>query len=234
MNKIFALSAALFSAAIITACSKDDDNTSATAQLMVVNASPNSSAVEVSANGKVLVPTLAYPGNTGYQVVSAGTNNIKVGPAGTTTYYINTNMDLQAGSSYTVYLVDSATKAKGTTTKDDTTRPAAGKAKVRFLHLSPNLPAIDVKFTGSGTSSATFSGRNFNDVSATTSYATFIEVDAGTYQPGVTAAGTSTVITGIVLQPLQFDSGKIYTVFAKGFLTGTGSVALGLQKVVHN
>ncbi|HXS82659.1 MAG TPA: DUF4397 domain-containing protein, partial [Methylomirabilota bacterium] len=48
----------------------------------------------------------------------------------------------------------------------------------------------------------------------------------------VRPAGTTTValaIPGVTLQ-----AGKIYTVFAKGFLGGSGAQALGAQIIVNN
>ena len=62
-------------------------------------------------------------------------------------------------------------------------------------------------------------------------YTAFTPLDAGTYNLEVRVAGTTPPVLplpGIVLQ-----AGKIYTVFAKGFLGGTGAEALGAEIIVN-
>ena len=45
-------------------------------------------------------------------------------------------------------------------------------------------------------------------------------------------AGTNTV--ALELPGITVQAGKIYTVFARGFLNGTGSQELGAQIIVNN
>jgi hypothetical protein len=48
----------------------------------------------------------------------------------------------------------------------------------------------------------------------------------------VRAAGTNTVV--LALPNITLTAGKLYTVFAKGFLGGTGAQALGAQIIANN
>jgi len=48
----------------------------------------------------------------------------------------------------------------------------------------------------------------------------------------VRVAGTTTV--ALNLPNVRLDAGKIYTVFAKGFLGGEGAQALGVEIILHN
>ena len=57
-------------------------------------------------------------------------------------------------------------------------------------------------------------------------------LNAGTYNLEVRAAGTNTV--ALPLPNITLTAGKIYTVFAKGFLGGAGAQALGAQVIVNN
>ncbi|HAD33406.1 MAG TPA: cell wall anchor protein, partial [Chitinophagaceae bacterium] len=98
-----------------------------------------------------------------------------------------------------------------------------GKAHVRFVHLSPDAPAVDVAVTGG---SVVFANKAFK------TYTAFTPLDAGTYNLEVRVAGTSTV--ALPLPGIALTAGKIYTVFAKGFLGGTGAQALGAQIIVNN
>jgi hypothetical protein len=112
---------------------------------------------------------------------------------------------------------------------DDLTTPAAGKAHVRFFHFSPNAPAVDIAVTGGP---VLFPNRSFNDQAATASVVAFTPVDAGTYDLEVRVAGTNTV--ALAVPGVTLTAGKIYTVFAKGFLGGTGPQALGAQVIANN
>ena len=77
-----------------------------------------------------------------------------------------------------------------------------------------------------------FSNRKFNDQATNASLASFTPLNAGTYNLEVRAAGTNTVV--LSLPNISLTSGKIYTVFAKGCLGGTGAQALGAQIIANN
>ena len=63
-------------------------------------------------------------------------------------------------------------------------------------------------------------------------YTAFTPVDAGIYNLEVRLAGTSTVV--LPLPGISVTAGKIYTVFAKGFVGATGATALGAQIILNN
>ena len=209
-------------------CDKDDDVEPGQAQVMVVHASPNAPAVDVRVNNAVALSNVAYPANSNYLAVNAGSTNIKVSPTRTTTNVIDATVDLNANTNYSVFAIDSVNKIKAAVVSDNLATPASGKAHVRFFHFSANAPAVDIAVAGGP---VLFSNRSFNDQSSNASVANFTPLDAGTYNLEVRVAGTSTValaVPGVVL-----TAGKIYTVFAKGFLGGTGAQALGAQVIVN-
>ena len=209
-------------------CDKDDDVEPGQAQVMVVHPSPNAPAVDVRVNNAVALSNVAYPANSNYLAVNAGSTNIKVSPTSTTTNVIDATVDLNANTSYSVFAIDSVNKIKAAVVSDNLATPASGKAHVRFFHFSANAPAVDIAVAGGP---VLFSNRSFNDQSSNASVANFTPLDAGTYNLEVRVAGTSTValaVPGVVL-----TAGKIYTVFAKGFLGGTGAQALGAQVIVN-
>lgn len=217
--------AAVASIAFISSCNKDEIPTVNTAKLMVVHTSPDAPGVDLLVdNIKVNSSALTFPNNTGYLPVLEGTRNLKVNVSGSTTTVINANVNFPKNTSQTLFAVDSVSKLSTVLLSDDLTAPAAGKAHVRFVHLSPNAPAVDVALANAG--AVVFPNTAFKGSSA------FTPLDAGTYNLEVRVAGTQTValpLPGIVL-----EAGKIYTVFAKGFLGGTGAQALGAQIIVNN
>lgn len=211
---------------LIAGCGNDDDNPlapSPAARIMAVHASPDAPAVDLLVDNTVAGTGLAFPGNTVYLSASSGTRNLKVNVSGTTTTVINANLPVSGGASYTVFACDSVASIGAIVLSDDLTAPASGKAHVRFVHLSPNAPAVDVAVQGGG---VLFGNKAFQE------YTAFTPVDAGSYDLEVRLAGTGTVVlplNGIVLQ-----SGKIYTVFARGFAGSAGAQALGAQIILNN
>ena len=210
----------------IMGCS-DDDNpikpNPGKADVLVVHASPDAPGVDLLVDDEVAGTNLTYPNNTGYLEVSSGTRNIKVNVTGTSTTVIEANLELENEKNYSVFAVDAVANISPLVFEDNLATPASGKAHVRFIHLSPDAPAVDITLTD-GT--VVFSNIAFKGS------VDFTPLDGATYDLQVRVAGTSTValsLPGIALAP-----GKIYTVFAKGFLAGTDAQALGAEIIVNN
>jgi hypothetical protein len=230
MSRIKSLPVAALAAVAVVSlagCGKDDNPVApvvpASARVMAVHASPDAPAVDLVVDGAVAGTGLAFPGNTTYLSVPAGTRNLKVNVAGTATTVIDANLPVSAGTSYSVFANGAVSSIGALVVADDLTTPAAGKAHVRFVHLSPDAPAVDVAVTGGP---VLFANRAFQQ------YTAFTPVDAGTYDLEVRPTGATAValaIPGVTLQ-----AGKIYTVFARGFLGGSGAQALGAQIIVNN
>jgi hypothetical protein len=211
------------SAVLFTSCKKDED-VHEHAKVMVVHASPDAPGVDLLVDGtKKNSAALNFPNNTGYLELEAGTRNLKVNVAGTSTTVINADVPFTKDMSYSVFAVDSVSVISAIVLTDDLTAPAAGKAHVRFIHLSPDAPAVDVAVASSGT--VVFGNKAFKEFTA------FTPLDAGSYSLDVRVAGTTTV--ALVLPTITLEAGKIYTVYAKGFLGGTGAQALGAEIIVN-
>lgn len=215
----------------LSSCNKDDDNDNeaSTSKVMVVHASPDAPNVDVRVNNTIALTNVAYPVNSPYTELASGETNIKVSPTGTTTYVIDANVTLAPDKAYSVFAIDEVSDIKAAVVVDDLTTPAAGKSHVRFFHFSPDAPAVDIAVTDGP---VLFSNRQFNDQSTNASLANFTPVDAGTYNLEVRPAGTNTVV--LTIPNVTLSAGKIYTVFAKGFLAGAGAQALGAQAIVNN
>jgi hypothetical protein len=211
------------SAVLFTSCKKEEDAHDH-AKVMVVHSSPDAPGVDVLVDGtKVNSAALNFPDNTAYLEVEAGTRNLKVNVAGTTTTVINADVPFTKDMNYSVFAVDSVSQISAIVLADDLTAPAAGKAHVRFVHLSPDAPAVDVAVASTG--DVVFGNKAFKE------YTAFTPLDAGAYNLDVRVAGTTTV--ALVLPTITLEAGKIYTVFAKGFLGGSGAQALGAQIIVN-
>ena len=224
--RIYPIALGLLAALTLTSCSDDDANPvapAAQARVMAIHASPDAPGVDLLVDGNIAGTNLQFPNNTAYLGVASGTHNIKVNVTGTSTTVINASPDLGAGINYSVFAIDSVSKISALVLTDDLTAPASGKAHVRFVHLSPNAPAVDVAVTGGP---VLFSNVSFKG------YSPFTPVTAGTYDLEVRLAGTSTVV--LPLPGITLTNGKIYTVFARGFAGGSGAQALGAQIIANN
>ena len=226
---IFGLGALTISALLVSGCSDDDDNNIMSSAMspdqstvMIIHASPDAPGVDILVDNAKAVTNLGFPQNTGYVNLSSGTRNVKVNATGTSTTVINGDFDLAANNHYSVFAVDSVSKITVLVLADDLAAPASGKSHVRFVHLSPNAPAVDIGLTGGGVV--------FSDV-AFKEHVDFTPLDAGTYDLEVRLAGTSTTV--LPLPGITLEAGKIYTVFAKGFVGGTGDKALGAEIIVN-
>ena len=207
-------------------CSEDESpitpTTPSNSLVKVIHASPDAPGVDLLVDNTVAGTNLTFPNNTGYLTVNSGTRNVKVNVTGTQTTVIEANVDFMQNKNYSVFAVNSVANIEPLLIEDDLTAPAQGKAHVRFIHLSPDAPAVDITLTD-GT--VVFGNKSFKEFTA------FTPLDAGTYDLQVRVAGTSTV--ALDLPGITVESGKIYTVFARGFLSGSGTQALGAQIIVN-
>ncbi len=131
---------------------------------------------------------------------------------------------------------------------------ANNQVGIRFVHASPNAPAVFVRLKSTSTSATSLvaptSGTTgisyvmsttggFNPsvgsrtVTSTSSTFPLITIDpALTYNVEVS---TNVTFTNIVLTvPVTLVIGKSYTIYAKGLLGGTGNLSLGAGIIQHN
>ena len=210
---------------LIVGCSDDDSPTSPEldkANVKVVHASPDAPGVDLLVDNNIAGSNLTYPNNTGYLQVDEGTRNVKVNVSGTSTTVIEADLPIEGNKNYSVFAIDAVANLSPLVIEDDLTSPASGTAHARFIHLSPDAPAVDIT-TKDGT--VVFGNYKFKD------YSQFTPLPAGSYDLQVRLAGTETVV--LELNGINLTSGKIYTVFAKGFVAGTSAQALGAEIIVN-
>ena len=212
---------------VFTGCSEDDEvmapAPTPTSKVLVTHASPDAPGVDVLVDNAIAVTNLTFPNSIpSYATLNSGTRNIKVNVTGTSTTALQANLPLVADKNYSVFAVNNVASIEAVVLEDNLTSPASGKAHVRFIHLSPNAPAVDITLTN-GT--VVFGDYIFKEASA------FTPLDAATYNLQVRLAGTSTVV--LDLPNIALTAGKIYTVFAKGLVGGSGAQALGAQIIVN-
>ncbi len=211
----------------LSSCKKDEESSPTPAptfaNVLVTHASPDAPGVDLLVdNVKLNSAAINFPSSTPYIPVASGNRNFKINVSGTSTSVIDATLPLAANKNYSIFAIDSVSSISALVIEDNLATPASGKAHIRFIHLSPNAPAVDVALDGGAVVFGDYAFGEFSE---------FTPLDAGTYDLEVRVAGTSTV--ALDLNPITLAAGKIYTVYASGFLGGTGVQALGAQIIVN-
>jgi LPXTG-motif cell wall-anchored protein len=208
MKRFFAVTAVLvLSLALVTSALAQDGM----ARVRVVHASPDAPAVDVWVDGSVAFSNAPFQGITDYAELSPATYNVQVTPTGATEpVVIDADLALAANTDYTVVAVGQLANIEPLVLVDNNSAPAAGKAHVRFVHASPDAPAVDIAVANGGP--VLFSNIEFKGVGD------YLPVDAGTYDLEARLAGTSDVALSVPGVNLQ--AGNVYTIFAMGLAGG--------------
>ncbi|WP_184545649.1 DUF4397 domain-containing protein [Mucilaginibacter sp. FT3.2] len=122
---------------------------------------------------------------------------------------------------------------------DDLSAPAAGKAKIRFVHLAPGNAAVDFGIAGqTALFTNTVYGRAGGSILSGTgesawSIGPFVSVDAGTVNFAVTKTADHSALTILnnKLSSVTLAAGKIYTIYINGT---PGTADVGATIITHN
>lgn len=213
------LSFFLFVAAVsFASCKKSSD--AGSANVRVINVSPNSSAFDFNVNGSLQVGNVTYGTGSTYRPIPANTPSIAIVSGGSTLF--NSAIGVSANKYYSLYFYDSTSILKLSFLEEERPTPAAGKCLIRFLHFYKGAVTVDIK-QASGANM--FLGRTMVDHMNNGSLIGYTSFDPGTFSINTFVAGTS-------VQLFQFpnftaEAGKRYTLVLRGF----SSVSTGPQSL---
>jgi hypothetical protein len=215
---------------LLAGCSKDPSLAEVGIQLKFINTSPDAAPVQFKLNDvNAHSPALSFNDTTAYRSFEGGTYSLTVAAGSTNS--INTNIDFRPQTSYSLFAVDSAKRLKVTVIKDDVTTPTAPlRAKVRFFNLSPNAGSLALRTVVNTDTVTLSSGRSFNDI-AESANATLFQLVPSNFYDLLLYSGT-TLVAKLAAQPVL--TYKIYTIYARGFVGGTGDQALSLGIIANN
>ncbi|KOA19218.1 hypothetical protein CLHOM_23240 [Clostridium homopropionicum DSM 5847] len=174
--------------------------------IRIFHASPDAPPVDVYANGNLIAKNLTYKEFTQYIPVSTGSYNITVYPSGQTTNpIINSNIYIPENAVFNVAAIGNLPNISLYTIPEPTAAQKFGRPCIRFIHLSPNAPAVDIKLSD-GTK--VFNNVGYKDI---TDYAC---VPSGTYTFTVSPAGTNNVL--LTVPNIRLEPDNYYTIYAVG------------------
>ncbi len=187
-----------------------DQRKMSTGHVRVIHAVPDAPNVDIYANDKRIASNLAFGKYTDYLSVPEGDYKISLYVAGTKDSPVLTDtLTVEKDSKLTVAAVGNLKDIELRAITDANQAKKAGKAMIRFLHLSPNAPAVDITLPD-GT--VIFSNIPFENITS------YIDVLPMNYTLQVRAAGTDDVV--LTVPNVNLDADKYYTVYAIGLAGG--------------
>lgn len=188
---------------------------SASAGVRVIHASPDAPPVDVYVNGDpgVAVPNiagLAFTQGTAYVPLPSDTYRFRVTPAGAAApVVIDATSPIDGGTDYTIAAINFLSAIEPLVLVDNNTSNPNG-ARIRFVHASPDAPAVDIFAIGLGT--PLFDAISFRGVGD------YITVPGGTYDLDVRL--DSNGVSVLPVPGLSVQNGFTYTIFAMGSVAG--------------
>ena len=197
---------------LLASCMDDsDDYVSEPVEVAYVNiyhAGPDAPDMDIVVDGRVInTYPFGYTTSSGYLNFFTGDRSMQFRAQNAANALIDTTFNLVDGRAYSLFAINRLADIEALLVVDSAAAPASGKAMVRFVHLSPDAPALSVSAQGVDL---------FNEVSFREA-AAFREIDAKTYTFQLTAADGADVAlsTGNV----EVKPGQYYTLIVRGFAT---------------
>lgn len=176
----------------------------------VMHTVPNAPNVDIYVDDEMIIDNLAYGDFTDYLPVQEGTYKVTLYVAGTQDNPIVANMlPVEPDVMLTVAAVGTPDNISLLSITDGGSNIIPGKAMVRFIHLSPDAPAVDITLQD-GT--VIFPDVAFKQITP------YIAADPMELTLQVRPAGSSDIVLEIPNVPLTEDS--LNTIYAVGLLQG--------------
>ena len=203
---------------VFSSCQKPrDEEPELQSAVNIVNATIGMPQVAFFINrSRVQGDPLKYTDESGYFITFPGSRDFDVAADGITDYILKTNFSFKQNTYHTVFITGESSSISALFTDDDLTNPPSGKAKIRFVNLSPDAGNLVL---GLKNGTTLFPDQAYKSASQ------FITLDPGVYDLQLKTA------TGSVLldKNVTITSGIIYTAWANGMRAGTSNSPIGLQ-----
>jgi hypothetical protein len=210
----------------LISCSKNDDYTPAQISgISIINASPTTEKLDVYIdNNRASIADFSFGTKMDYLNAYSGNRKFDVAKTGTTTSLKSETFRLDPQEGYSLFVINKLENVGFLFLKDDFTQPAAGKARIRFVNLSPDAEALNLAIAGSATD--LFTNKAFKEAS------TFESIDAAE-KVTFNIKNKTTGANEVVLADVKIEAGKVYTVYAKGLKATADATKFGAAIFTH-
>lgn len=178
--------------------------------IRLLHAVPDAPAVDAYVNDRLVARNLAYRNFTSYIKLPIGSYDIKLFPAGRkTSPVISTKLVVPRQSIFTVAVIGTLKDISIYPILEPQVAKMPGNAFVRFIHLSPNTPNVDITLP---TGQKLFSDVKYKDITP------YIPVKPSTLTIEARLAGTDNVI--LIVPNIRLLPNRFYSIYAIGLLNG--------------
>ncbi len=164
-------------------------------QVRFLQASPDAPSMTIQFEGSDVLQNFSYQSDSGYLQQGAGTPEIKVLNSANSDVLLILDPTLVDGQEYTIILADFLPNLEALFLTDNNTPPASGNYKLRFIHVAPSAPDVDLYVTAPGANLNTLQP-DVADVEFTGG-TDYLQFSGGNYQITLTPTGTKTVLKSV-------------------------------------
>lgn len=196
---------------------------------LIANVSPDAPGLFVYINNSPFTNGFNYGVYTQYLLATQGSYDFTFfDSSSSTTPILSKTVTIDAYTNYSLFLVDSFSHLKSSFVSDVYPKPSGDSIYLRFFNFSPNAGALNLYDAASD--STLYSTRNFNDQDGNASLSSFNRLYNGaskTYNFQLKQPDGTIVAS----KDITLSGGRVYTLFAKGTLTGTGTQELSIGQI---
>ena len=200
-------------------CDDDDDQVVepvSVAYVSLYHAAPDAPPVDIlMENRQINFYPLQYTRHTGYLNFFTGDRSMRVRPYNDANVIIDTTFTFEEGQAYSVFYVNRLADIQAMVIEDELVSPEAEEAAVRFVHLSPDAPEVDLVSLPGENGENGDGESSLADGTAYLEASDFMTVESGFHSFQVRAAGGDEVLLSI--PDVNLMSGGVYTIVARGF-----------------
>lgn len=199
---------------MISGCDLDDDEDLQPlpdiAYVGLYHASPDTPPLDVNMeNGRINYYPLRYSEYTDYLNFYAGERTMRVNPFNASNVVLDTTFNFEPNVAYSLFYVDEYADIKALLIKDDPESLSDGESAVRFIHLSPDAPEVDLIRMDGEESTALAEGNEYMEATP------FSVVESGVQSFTVNSSDSDEEL--LSLPDLNLRPGGVYTIVAKGY-----------------
>jgi len=199
---------------LMQSCKSDDPAPNPELSLVsVINASPTLATYNFYLNqSKVNTAALPFGSVVPYFRLSPGEFTGKLTTESSTESLLSESLKFENSKIYSLFFIGKSTSLDYLLINDDIKTPAAEKAFVRFINLSPDASALNLAFKDS---TAVATDKAYKAASD------FVEIPAKIYSFQIKDKESGAVKKE--LKDIDIKKGKVYTIISKGMLTPSGT-----------
>jgi hypothetical protein len=184
-------------------------STTAPSNLRFLHASPDVKKVDVYINGNRVLRDMDYKQSSSHMQLPPGKYQVDIYPAGeTVSTAISKKITVEPGRIYTYAITGSSGNLRLISFEDEPMTPI-GETKARFIHLSPDAPAVDI------------AGKNGDIIFPNVSFrkaTTYLALMPMTVTLEVRVTGTKNTV--MTISDVKLEPNNAYTIVAVGTVKG--------------